>query len=230
MFTKMVLDGFEEKEREKGRLIEVGLPEGERWGNDGLVTLQSARWGEYLGTLEESDHWSLRGSKGREVDVELASVSGSSIATPGTSSMGGNGSGVREGDRGSGGAGDAWSLGDWTKFVGAWKKEEKSLKNAGAAISSSEGEKAKERQERLKAMNEAGANDEVVKASAEKLSAVFDWIVDQVPSRASNPSPTTSQPPPSSSSSSSRRSDLSSKADLERFYVALCRKLYDEGL
>ena len=137
------------------------------------------------------------------MDVELASGSGSSTATPMTSSMSVNGSGVREGDRGSGGAGDAWSLGDWTKFVGAWKKEEKGLKNAGAAISSSEGEKAKERQERLKAMNEAGANDEVVKASAEKLSAVFDWIVDQVPSRSSSPSPTTSQPPPSSSSSSS---------------------------
>ena len=91
----------------------MGLPEGERWGNDGLVTLQSARWGEYLGTLEENDHWSLRGSKGREVDVELASVSGSNTATPMTSSMGGNGSGVREGDRGSGGAGGSagWGSG-----------------------------------------------------------------------------------------------------------------------
>ena len=26
------------------------------------------------------------------------------------------------------------------------------------------------------------------------------------------------------------KSDLATKADLERFYVALCRKLYDEGL
>ncbi|KAK7689902.1 hypothetical protein QCA50_006541 [Cerrena zonata] len=111
------------------------------------------------------------------------------------------------------------------------------MKNAGAAVSS--GERGKSREEQMKAAMKDKQNssdpggDEVVNASTEKLSAVFDWIVDQVPSRNSSP--------PSSSSNSSgvlnerpvtpkAKSDLSSKADLERFYVALCKKLYDEGL
>ncbi|THH27656.1 hypothetical protein EUX98_g6536 [Antrodiella citrinella] len=224
---KMVLDGFEEKEKEQGRLLSLALQEYERWGNDGLVTVQSARWGEFMGILEECDHWSLRGAAG--VEIPGVSVPGVSSSKP---KEGGD---EREG----------WSLGDWSRFVRAWKKEERVAKGAGMAVSdgqaSSEETQQQMREEASKMVGKEFA-DEVVKASTDKLSAVFDWIVDQVPSRKSS-SPASSTPRPQTSSSfggipaarrsperDSEKSDLSSKDDLERFYIALCRKLYDEGL
>ncbi|KAL5632907.1 hypothetical protein ACGC1H_005753 [Rhizoctonia solani] len=51
-----------------------------RWGgHDGLVSVASSRWGEFLGVIEGADHWELRGSSG----VSLASSH--SPAAPGTS-------------------------------------------------------------------------------------------------------------------------------------------------
>jgi triacylglycerol lipase len=65
---KMVLDGVEEKERERlKKLWEEQYRSGasvdktpfwadeREWGNDGLVTIQSAKWGEFLGTMEGCD-------------------------------------------------------------------------------------------------------------------------------------------------------------------------------
>lgn len=64
----MVLDGAEEKERSKLRTMwEQGSSEQDtplwaqdrEWGNDGLVTVQSAKWGEFLGIMEGCDRESL---------------------------------------------------------------------------------------------------------------------------------------------------------------------------
>jgi triacylglycerol lipase len=33
-------------------------------GNDGLVSVSSARWGEFLGTVDRAHHWELRGEGG----------------------------------------------------------------------------------------------------------------------------------------------------------------------
>ena len=67
---KMVVDEAEQKFRQQMReeweerhgkdaqwpAHEVPLWANEdEWGNDGLVSIQSAKWGEYLGVLEESD-------------------------------------------------------------------------------------------------------------------------------------------------------------------------------
>jgi triacylglycerol lipase len=73
---KMVLDGVEEKHR--GRLRAAweesrGSSEHDNplwaqereWGNDGLVTVQSAKWGEFLGIMEGCD---------RESDVFCISI------------------------------------------------------------------------------------------------------------------------------------------------------------
>jgi len=66
----MVLDGTEETERERMKKgweekyrdrewkKEDGVPlwaDEREWGNDGLVTIQSAKWGEFLGTMEGCD-------------------------------------------------------------------------------------------------------------------------------------------------------------------------------
>jgi triacylglycerol lipase len=56
----MVLDGVEEKERERLRMLWENEGRTEKdplwgrqreWGNDGLVTVQSAKWGEFLGIM-----------------------------------------------------------------------------------------------------------------------------------------------------------------------------------
>jgi triacylglycerol lipase len=73
------------------KVILDGANSGE--GNDGLVSMESARWGKFLGTLEGADHWALRGASGIELlDADLASIVGSR---------------------------DAWGLADWGCFVRA---------------------------------------------------------------------------------------------------------------
>ncbi|KAG8214675.1 alpha beta-hydrolase [Butyriboletus roseoflavus] len=197
---KMVLDDTERKARARLKAAAAGntsygstVPPWEQenqWGNDGLVTVQSARWGEFLGILSGCDHWEIRGAQGMDLNVELP--------------LGNITNRI---------AGEGWALGDWTRFIGAWKKQEKGasegLELAGI-VSSETGETGR--------ITQDSRNDPVVKASTDKLSAVFDWIVEHVPT-SGNASP-----------KMTTKNDLATKLDLERFYVALTRKLYDEGL
>lgn len=229
---KMVLDGFEQKTRAK--LVQDWEAQGrpkppnalweqeDQWGNDGLVTVQSARWGEFLGILEQCDHWEMRGARGIELDLPLSPLGIGNLV----------GSDKSEG----------WSLKDWGKFVGAWRKEEQTKKmevekqeemRAGRVPD----EASRESQSEEERKQEQEHHDAVMKSSTDKLSAVFDWVSDQVPAA---PKLT------SSSKSSSEivdakeekheqekkavKSELATKMDLERFYVALARKLYDDGL
>ncbi|GAA6034122.1 hypothetical protein JCM8097_000706 [Rhodosporidiobolus ruineniae] len=56
---KLVLDGAE------AARVAQGVAAPPEWrGNDGLVSLDSARWGEFLGTFDHCDHWEARGSSG----------------------------------------------------------------------------------------------------------------------------------------------------------------------
>ena len=224
---KMVLDGFEERERTQ--LAARGHPLAAldaEWGNDGLVTVQSARWGEFLGVMEGCDHWEVRGARG--LDVEMPSMS-----IPGA---------------------DGWNFADWGRFVRAWKREEKkAAKSAGAAVSERgvgsggalaavgvgafEADGGREEDGRARRKEGGVDSDEVVRNSTDKVSAVFDWIVDHVPSSASDagagataPAESADDKVGSDGKGSAKRNDLATKMDLERFYVALCRKLYDEGL
>ncbi|EED82324.1 candidate lipase [Postia placenta Mad-698-R] len=231
---KMVLDGYEERERERSRSEgDSRWAQQEEWGNDALVTIQSARWGQFLGVLEGCDHWDMRGARGIEVDLP-------SVSVPGLNILGGS----KAKDDKQKEAGDGWNLTDWGRFVRAWKREEKAAaKSAGAGVSEQKNQEAKAR-ELLGAQTGAEKEqaDEVLKSSTDKLSAVFDWIVEQVPSpRALGTSSNASERehkrrPPEPKASRERnekqaeKSDLATKMDLERFYVALCRKLYDEGL
>jgi triacylglycerol lipase len=147
---------------------------GDAEGNDGLVSVDSARWGEFLGTLEGADHWALRGASGIELDVDLP---------------------------------DAWS------FAINWGRSRRDDSEKPSASSKDE---------------------------ARRLSAVVDWLVEQMPAAsrgafsfagdgAGSSSPVQWQLP-SSPSAPPKRGDLESMRDLEQLYVALARKLYDEGL
>jgi triacylglycerol lipase len=56
---KLVLDGAESARAAQGNATPP------QWrGNDGLVNVESSKWGTFLGTLDNCDHWELRGSSG----------------------------------------------------------------------------------------------------------------------------------------------------------------------
>jgi triacylglycerol lipase len=209
-----------------------------REGNDGLVSVESARWGEFLGTLEGADHWALRGASGIELlDADLASVVGRR---------------------------DAWGLADWGRFVRALGRVEE--RGRAEAVQQAQGTSASED----KALSStslsssppppsplSSSSDEGLRWSTDRLSAVFDWLVEQVPIASRNglsiagdgnskssggcgagggaggkkrEDATSWEKKEGYGDADGKRGDLESKRDLERVYVALARKLYDEGL
>jgi hypothetical protein len=226
----MVLDGFEQKARQKlkkeweekgyGQSFEKPIWEREdRWGNDGLVTVQSAKWGEFLGILEGCDHWEMRGARGIELNVDLP-LSPLGIG----SSYGGEN-------------GDGWGLKDWGKFVGAWKKQEQRVKRGEDRHEDIKTEVAAAHRLRVSHTKrerdlEREQDDAIIKSSTDKLSVIFDWLVDQVPTPPRLASRDKLAAPSEAKHAKKLpvKGDLASKMDLERFYVALSRKLYDEGL
>ncbi|KAJ7135453.1 Alpha/Beta hydrolase protein [Mycena crocata] len=242
---KMVLDGAEEKERERLRAIwengnradsdPIWQRESE-WGHDGLVTVQSAKWGEFLGIMEGCDHWEMRGARGIEFGVDLPALPAIGLGGPGT------------GNANARASGDGWGLMDWGRFVRAWKKEEKVQRDAASAASGRSQPVTLREQEQLK----KDTDDAMIKVSTEKLSSVFDWLVEQVPAAPRLASKDKvvedtknrtqeelaqmhgdvmkTQEHMKKEGKRRRKTELANKMDLERFYVALSRKLYDEGL
>jgi triacylglycerol lipase len=206
------------------KLVLDGADGGE--GNDGLVSVESARWGEFLGALEGADHWALRGASGIEfLDTNLASIVGR----------------------------DAWGLADWGRFVRAHGRVGGSVEGGQQA----QGTSASGWQEdRPLSSPSSSSSDEGLRSSTERLSAVFDWLVEQVPIGSRNAlsfagdgdsksggvggaggagakqmeDATSLGKKEGNGKGDGRRGDLESKRDLERLYVALARKLYDEGL
>jgi len=193
------------------KLVLDGTDGGE--GNDGLVSVHSARWGEFLGTIEGADHWTVRGASGIELGVDLPSV-----------------------------VSDAWGFADWGRFVRAsWRVEGRTaeIKNEGGE---ERAQKGRGRREEVKTAEEDG-----LKTSTDRLSAVLDWLVEQVPVATRNGISFAGDGNSGAGGGAGgkgledatgwndrapqkRRGDLESKGDLERLYVALARKLYNEGL
>jgi triacylglycerol lipase len=182
-------------------------------GNDGLVSVDSARWGEFLGTLEGVDHWTLRGASGIELGVELPTV-----------------------------ISDAWGLAYWGRITRALRRVERRT---------AEDEEAGGREGQVggKGGRKAGEtrtmSDDGLKWTTDRLSTVFDWLVEQVPVASRNAFSFAgvsgrgsgagggggdNEGEEMSRSPGRSRRDLESKQDLERLYVAIARKLYEEGL
>jgi triacylglycerol lipase len=130
---------------------------------------------------------------------------------------------------------------DWGRFVRAWKKEEKIQRDTAASATSGHAQPAPAGEE-LK--NTDGA---VIKNSTEKLTSTFDWLVEQVPGaprlvskgKSEDASIRTKEEvaqmrgdekhAKEEGKETRKKSELARKEDLERFYVALSRKMYDEG-
>ena len=202
---KLVLDGYELKLREQSN------PPSRRnhdwqWGNDCLVSIESAKWGEFLGVLDGCDHWAMRGASVLDLNYDFSSVSASIPSLSGIKLGGGNG---KDGE---------WSLLDWGRFVRLWKTEES------RGMVSNQKRSTEIERDRLSA-EDAQERENALKTSTDKVSAMVDWIVDQVP--------LTSKVKGGASvaeKEESRKRDIASKEGLERLYVALSKKLYDEGL
>lgn len=118
----------------------------------------------------------------------------------------------------------------WGWLIKSWRKQQKAMKSSAKTNTDRKLERERERR----------SEDDAVKSSTDKLSAVFDWLAEQVPA-----------PPLLGSKSKAvdsvgdevdglqqkkktvkepKKNELETKLDLERFYIALSRKLYDEGL
>ena len=203
---KLVLDGYESKLRGQPNPPSRHNPDWQ-WGNDCLVSIESAKWGEFLGVLEGCDHWAMRGASVLDLNYDFSSVSASIPSLSSIKIGGGNG---KDSDR---------SLRDWGRFVKLWKTEEtkqmESEQKLSATISEREGLSVDDVKERENAL----------KASTDRVSAMLDWIVDQVPLASREKGETSA-----AGKEALRKRDIASKEGLERLYVALSKKLYDEGL
>jgi triacylglycerol lipase len=201
----LVLDGYESKLRKQPNHPSRRDPNWQ-WGNDCLVSIESAKWGEFLGVLEGCDHWAMRGASVLDLNYDFSSVSASIPSLSSIKVGGGNG---KDSD---------WSLRDWGRFVKLWKTEETKQRESGQKLSP-----AIER-EGL-SVDDVKERENALKISTDKVSAMLDWIVDQVPLAAKEKRETSA-----AAKEASRKRDIASKEGLERLYVALSKKLYDEGL
>lgn len=206
----IVLDEYEER-----RAREAGLR-----GHDGLVTVDSARWGTFLGVVDGTDHWEMRGSS--------AFGSTSKTPTPKTADE------LMDQQTKS-----SWQ--DVNRYVGRWLGS--SPKPLPRPIP--------EQHEEVCRDLEAYVNQEPNKPS---LYALADWLARRLPGSSSATSTQSlehfrstidpgfplddlgeSQSMPIAADShqlpSSRAIALegNEKFDLEIFYTALCRNLYDHG-
>ncbi|KAF9781728.1 alpha beta-hydrolase [Thelephora terrestris] len=204
---KLVLDGYELKLRKQSNSSSPRDPDSQ-WGNDCLVTIESAKWGEFLGVLEECDHWAMRGASVLDLNYDLSSVAAS---IPSLTMKLGAGNGM-DGD---------WSLLDWGRFVKLWRTEESNQRISNRGLSTEVVERGGSSVEDAKERDRENA----LKTSTDNVSAMVDWIVDQVPLSSKEKGKTGA-----AEKEESRKRDIASKEGLERLYVALSKKLYDEGL
>ncbi|PVF93126.1 alpha/beta-hydrolase [Serendipita vermifera] len=223
---KLITDEFEEK-----RKTESGISGHDRkFGNDGLVPLESAKWGEFLGVLEECDHWDIRGAGGL------------SAHTPEEFEE-------KSGDKES--LGSKWNWSDWQRFLGIWN-DDKSRRDKAAALNQATTKLARDESPDEKAKVIAALEDPKVKQEMMKdakdnqgistMDYLLDWVVDNVPGVGSVKEPlklvvekagvggtASDREKSSEAAKSGAESRKPPRFDLERFYIALSRKLYDEG-
>jgi triacylglycerol lipase len=225
---KLITDEFEEKQK-----VALGAYSNDRnFGNDGLVPIESAKWGDFLGVLEVCDHWDIRGAGGL------------SAHTPDE---------FKEKSEDKESMGSKWSWSDWQQFLGIWN-DDKARRDKAAALNQttkfvrkdSPDEKAKV----IAALEDPKVKQEMIKDAksgdnqgTSTMDYLLDWVVDNVPGVGAVKDPLklvvekagvggTSGKEKSSSEAakSSPESQKPPRFDLERFYIALSRKLYDEGL
>lgn len=164
------------------------------WGNDGLVPVGSAKWGEFLGIVEDCDHWDIRGAQGFSHAWE------------------------RNGRSGKGG---------WSEFF-RWRG---SGDRGHLAVDSGFNDVSQPQNPSKESVSPApDSPSEKHLREKTQLQAAFKWIVSQVEAQTSLLSSIPVASSMSHQASPHQSQVFGPRFDLERFYIALCRKLYDEGL
>ena len=203
--------------------------------------------------------WEMRGSRGIEFGVDLPALPALGLgSSPHPTSV----DSPRPGPSSAQAQGDGWGFGEWTRFVGAWKKSkhDNAAVTAAAATVEKTPSETRERERR--------EDENALKASTDKISMIFDWLTERVPAP-TMPSTTSDvkdktnagvegsgrslhtsgvvdnvgertplRATPSEMKQRMDREDkrrekkreLANRQDLERFYIALARKMYDAGL
>jgi triacylglycerol lipase len=174
----------------------------------------------------------MRGARG--IDIDLPSLNSFNLGIPKPTS-------------------NEWSIMDWTRFLNAWKREEHLERDANRRTTTLSSSSADTRYPTPQDLSNAN-QDAVVKASTEQLSTVFDWLIDQLPTSVKSVSVNVPIKAPESvleaanglmkqtrakveqreaakmkANNISKKNELETKEDLEKFYVTLSRKLYNEG-
>lgn len=229
--------------------------------------------------------WEMRGSRGIEFGVDLPAlpVLGLGKSPHPTSTINRPGPIPSSNTAPQQAQGDGWGFGDWMRFVGAWKKNESDEAALAAKNAGMEKESKLEKDERERRREEEA--ESALKVSTDKMSVVFDWLIERVPAPKSIFSPgssfnkiderkadqvdevirknpasftvggSSSSLDPTTSTTSTipisnpksplaemkyltkseqkqraQKRELASRQDLERFYVALAKRIWDSGL
>ncbi|GAA5824146.1 hypothetical protein JCM3770_001408 [Rhodotorula araucariae] len=198
---KLVLDGAESAR------VAQGCAAPPEWrGNDGLVSLESARWGEFLGTFDACDHWEMRGSSGlSSAEASKAAVEEATRSEirdtrepreggraekvaggPGADSSGASAKGKEGKDKG-------WQWQDVYalvgKLVGAGNGSDKKKEAVAAAVKAAAPSPAAA-EAVIKREEEKAKKDE--SPDAEGLASAASWIIRQLPGNSVGPSSSTS--------------------------------------
>jgi triacylglycerol lipase len=160
------------------------------WGNDGLVSVRSAQYGEWLGVVDGCDHWDTRGANG----FSRAWVEGRS---------------------------------GWRQFFAARKWRNAEAEDAAVASLTSPGGRL------LHVDGEQSGNPDS-ETNNTAVPALLDWIANRASSQAGISGLTPMHSTMSLAQSRPERfQTLRSRKpmfNLELFYIALARNLYDAGL
>jgi triacylglycerol lipase len=196
---KLIVDSFQEKQRQQ--LVDSAQSFQVDWGNDGLVTVESAKWGEFLGVLEECDHWDVRGAGGFNGHAKWNSEAAST---------------------------SKWSWSAWQSFLGDWRQGRENERAAHREANTLTDKKAPGVLEK----KSGPSKEENLVKNPGAMSAVLDWVVDNIPGVNVVQSPLKVAVEKALPLTPQNGYDKIKppKFDIERFYVALCRKLYDEGM
>ena len=146
-FPKLVLDAA----AEKGFVEANGRSGKEYEGNDGLVSVSSAKWGEFIGAVDPCHHWELRGEGG--LFPNGGTTSYKPEGRPDQSMPGG------------------W---DWQGGLGSSVGEYLGLGSSGSAAEKSK--KSEAQKDTAKSRLSAGSSWEIA-----QVGQMLDWVTDLLP-------------------------------------------------
>ncbi|KAG8811363.1 hypothetical protein FRC17_002508 [Serendipita sp. 399] len=211
---RLVLDGLEQT------ILKGSIPRRDI-GNDGIVPVQSAKWGEFLGVLENCNHWDIKGDSGIAGQADFEGMLKADAEAQNESK---------------------WDWSDWQRFFGTWNqgkdREKMRLKVPESQRDDVDMSKlgtpfreSASKEQILEGKGTAGQSSETP-----FVDSVLDWVVENVPGVNAAKAPLKmvgvlgeEKSVPIKKGEKTVEKGMAPRFDLERFYTALCRKLYDEG-